>query len=71
MCMCLCVVCRVCLCGWVGVGGLVSVCEQGKGMGAFDLQRLVFAGRILGNEETLLASGVAKTPQVYSNMQAV
>ena len=27
-------------------------------------QRLVHAGRILGNDETLLASGVAKSPQV-------
>jgi hypothetical protein len=29
-------------------------------------QRLVHAGRILGNDETLLASGVAKSPQVMA-----
>ena len=37
---------------------------EGKGMGGFDAQRLVHAGRILDNDETLMAAGVAKQPQV-------
>ena len=53
----------VALGGWDTVGVLKKRLE-GKGMGGFDAQRLVHAGRILGNDETLMAAGVAKQPQV-------
>ena len=48
---------------WDTVGVLKKRLE-GKGMGGFDAQRLVHAGRILDNDETLMAAGVAKQPQV-------
>ena len=48
----------------MGLSGLPTLSSVGGGMGGFDAQRLVHAGRILDNDETLMAAGVAKQPQV-------
>ena len=39
---------------WDTIGVLKRRLE-GKGMGSFEMQRLVHSGRVLGNDETLMA----------------
>ncbi|EKX54165.1 hypothetical protein GUITHDRAFT_100414 [Guillardia theta CCMP2712] len=51
--------------------GIMKRRLEGKGFGPAALQRLVHAGRILDEEETLLGSGVSKSPTVFLAMKRV